>query len=213
MPSRAPESTSWRLTHSWRVRGTQPILGEIDSMAANSDGYAAGHPARETKRLRYAKVSFRRREQSHRPTPVADPNDRSVSVSVSVTASGYRLDSLSVDERPASAKVFGYLLTGCQERRVHLLKGYVVEPLHGAGQRERSYELFSWTKHGTCDSRASRIPLSKRNLECRGPAFGHIACECSVQNFACGPPVYRQKITCTNAIKRRDSPRCCPSQP
>jgi hypothetical protein len=38
-PSRTPASTSARLTHSFSVYGTQPILGAMDSMAAHSDGY------------------------------------------------------------------------------------------------------------------------------------------------------------------------------
>lgn len=40
MPSRAPASTSARLTHSFRVCGTQPILRAMDSMVAHSDGYS-----------------------------------------------------------------------------------------------------------------------------------------------------------------------------
>jgi hypothetical protein len=39
MPSRSPESTSARLTHSSSVCGTQPIFGAIDSTAAHNDGY------------------------------------------------------------------------------------------------------------------------------------------------------------------------------
>src|SRR3990167_10356104 len=34
-----PASTSARLNHSFRVCGTQPILGAMDSMAAQRDGY------------------------------------------------------------------------------------------------------------------------------------------------------------------------------
>ena len=36
----APESISWRLTHSFSVCGTQPIFGAIDSMAAHCEGYS-----------------------------------------------------------------------------------------------------------------------------------------------------------------------------
>src|SRR5664279_2570409 len=39
-PSRTPASTSWRLTHSSSVCGTQPIFGAIDSTAAHSAGYS-----------------------------------------------------------------------------------------------------------------------------------------------------------------------------
>ena len=39
-PSRTPESTSARLTHSSRVWGAQPILGAMDSMAAHNEGYS-----------------------------------------------------------------------------------------------------------------------------------------------------------------------------
>ena len=38
-PSRTPASISARLTHSFSVCGTHPILGAMDSMAAHSDGY------------------------------------------------------------------------------------------------------------------------------------------------------------------------------
>ena len=40
MPSRAPESTSWRRTHSYSVCGTQPIFGAIDLAAAHNEGYS-----------------------------------------------------------------------------------------------------------------------------------------------------------------------------
>ena len=40
MPSRTPVSIWSRLTHSWRVWGTQPILGAMDSMAAHREGYS-----------------------------------------------------------------------------------------------------------------------------------------------------------------------------
>jgi hypothetical protein len=39
-PSRSPVSISFLRTHSFRVCGTQPILGAIDSMAAQRDGYS-----------------------------------------------------------------------------------------------------------------------------------------------------------------------------
>ena len=39
-PSRAPESTEWRRTHSYSVCGTQPIFGAIDCAAAHSEGYS-----------------------------------------------------------------------------------------------------------------------------------------------------------------------------
>src|SRR5690606_19130675 len=39
-PGRSPASTSARFTHSSSVCGTQPILGAIDSTAAQSDGYS-----------------------------------------------------------------------------------------------------------------------------------------------------------------------------
>ena len=39
-PSRLPAYTSARLTYSFRIRGTQPISGAMDSMAAHSDGYS-----------------------------------------------------------------------------------------------------------------------------------------------------------------------------
>src|SRR5450830_1339501 len=39
-PSRMPASTSARLTHSFKVCGTQPIFGAMDSMAAHRDGYS-----------------------------------------------------------------------------------------------------------------------------------------------------------------------------
>lgn len=39
-PSRAPVSIWSRLTYSFRVYGTQPILGAIDSIAAHSEGYS-----------------------------------------------------------------------------------------------------------------------------------------------------------------------------
>ncbi|MEC5211755.1 hypothetical protein RCH06_000285 [Polaromonas sp. CG_9.5] len=40
VPTLAPVSTLSRLTHSFSVWGTQPILGAMDSMAAHSDGYS-----------------------------------------------------------------------------------------------------------------------------------------------------------------------------
>ena len=39
MPLHTPASTSERLTHSFKVCGTQPILGAMDSMAAHNDWY------------------------------------------------------------------------------------------------------------------------------------------------------------------------------
>lgn len=98
-------------------------------IAVTVNGSMAGRPNRlptgcsSTSRMTSPCVSHKK--------PSTRPSTFKVEV---LSSASWSVDSLSVDERPAPAQVFCCLLAGCEERRVHLPKGCVVETLHGAGQ-------------------------------------------------------------------------------